>query len=189
MFINIKKIISSFILLSIFLIAFVLFNYLEPLNDKRLKLIKLERIQKICMKGYIKKRKKYIPQHSIFFAQKEIDAILEKRPIRFLLNSALFDENSSYKVEQTLLEISAVVNHVKDDVVLSIETHTDKIGSNQHNLKLSQKRADLLKDYFLKKTRLALIVAIGYGEELPLIDVNNTKDDRRIEINLKKINL
>jgi len=55
-----------------------------------------------------------------------------------------------------------------------------------HNLKLSQKRANALKDYFREKCTLPLIIAIGYGEELPLTKESN-RSNRRVEIHLKRI--
>jgi outer membrane protein OmpA-like peptidoglycan-associated protein len=52
---------------------------------------------------------------------------------------------------------------------LRVEGHTDSRGSNESNQKLSQGRADSVRQYFIDKgidpNRLS---AIGYGEERPL---------------------
>ncbi|MCF6288746.1 MAG: OmpA family protein [Proteobacteria bacterium] len=72
------------------------------------------------------------------------------------------------------------------DNQVSIEGHTDSSGSNQLNLKLSQKRADAVKNllvqYGIDANR---IETIGRGEELPVAD-NTTSagkaKNRRVEI-------
>ena len=129
-------------------------------------------------------------------AQIKIDGFLKEQPITFLSNSASLESNVSNILEvntlkQTLTKVLAVVNRVNDEIVLSIETHTDDTGTKKHNLELSQERADRLKAYFLKRTELPHIMAIGYGESLPLKREKNNKDsntsDRRVEIILKRI--
>ena len=53
---------------------------------------------------------------------------------------------------------------------LDIEGHTDSTGSDDFNMKLSQKRADAVKDYLVSKGVSAdLITPQGYGESKPLV--------------------
>ena len=85
---------------------------------------------------------------------------------------------------------------ILDDVILllqknqqinlvRIEGHTDWIGSDEYNLKLSQRRANAVRDYLstygISPDRL---IAVGYGESRPIAD-NNTVEgrarNRRIE--------
>ena len=140
----------------------------------QLKKIKISQLQPLSAKTYRRTKKNYVPERSFSLAKEEIERILLKEPIHFELN------NSSSLVKSTLIKIAKIVNHVKEDVVLSIFAHTDAEGTAKHNLYLSQKRADKLKEYFLSKTNLPLIVAIGYGETFSL-------EHRLIEINLKRI--
>ena len=71
-------------------------------------------------------------------------------------------------------------------VLIEIAGHTDDVGSDESNLRLSQARAENVKNYFIdkcippEKMRTA-----GYGERNP-IDVNTTPEgrgrNRRVEL-------
>jgi len=186
---KLKLLIFLFITFSILLIASALQMHAKVLNDKRLELIRLSKIQKVCMKSYPRKRKIFVERCSFSLAQAKIDKYLKEQPILFLSNSVSLDTNVTNTLEvnllkQTLIKVLAIVNRVDDKIILSIEAHTDSKGTKKNNLELSQKRVDVLKKYFLKRTNLPYIVAIGYGESLPL---NSEKSNRHIEINLKRI--
>lgn len=66
-------------------------------------------------------------------------------------------------------ELDKVVDAVArfPQLLIEIETHTDSRGSTSSNKRLSQKRADAIKDYLLKRGMPAENVksAVGYGEE------------------------
>ncbi len=70
---------------------------------------------------------------------------------------------------------------------VSLEGHTDSIGTEQYNQKLSEKRADAVKKYLLKEGACteSKISAKGYGELNP-VDTNKTKEgranNRRVEV-------
>jgi len=71
------------------------------------------------------------------------------------------------------------------DVRVEIRGFTDSIGSAASNLNLSQRRADAVKDYLVKKNiAFERLRAIGYGEANPIAS-NNTREgrtkNRRIE--------
>ena len=184
---KLNGLIFLFFVSSCALVFFALQDKFKPLNDERLELIRLSKIQKVCMKSYPRKRKIHLSLRSFTLAQEDIDNILKKRPLAFRSNSTLLDENGTDTMKRALNDILLIVNHVREDVILSIETHTDDTGSKQHNLLLSQKRADVLKNYFIERTEIPLIVAIGYGETLPISKDAVKKDNRRVEINLKRI--
>jgi len=61
-----------------------------------------------------------------------------------------------------------------------IEGHTDSIGTEKYNLRLSQKRADNVRLYLIKNfgVKAERIKAIGYGESKPIAD-NKTKEGRQ----------
>jgi len=69
---------------------------------------------------------------------------------------------------------------------LSIEGHTDNVGSAAPNTKLSQKRADAIKAYFEKKgIDASRLTATGFGSEKPLGDNKTAKgraENRRVEL-------
>jgi outer membrane protein OmpA-like peptidoglycan-associated protein len=144
------------------------------IHAKQIKKLQQNKIQISSMKAYSRTRKTYVPEHSFALAEHDIKKILLKDPIYFEVN------HSSFLVKSTLIKIVKIVNAVKENVVLSILAHTNASGTAQDNLQLSQKMADKLKEYFLKRTNLPLVVAIGYGEVFSL-------KKRLIEINLKRI--
>lgn len=73
--------------------------------------------------------------------------------------------------------------------LLSIEGHTDSVGSDQGNLLLSKNRAKSCLDYLIKKgTASSRLTSEGFGETKP-IDTNDTADgrakNRRTEFHIK----
>lgn len=66
----------------------------------------------------------------------------------------------------------------RPELLLEIEGHTDNIGSEKANLKLSQARADACKNYFINTgIEESRISSIGYGDMMPIAD-NETEDGR-----------
>ncbi len=62
---------------------------------------------------------------------------------------------------------------------IEISGHTDNIGSKDYNKQLSQRRANAVKDYLVKKGIDARrITAVGYGEERPLASNDDEKEGR-----------
>jgi outer membrane protein OmpA-like peptidoglycan-associated protein len=75
---------------------------------------------------------------------------------------------------------------------LEIQGHTDDKGSQDFNLKLSQGRADSVKNYLVSKgIPENTITAVGFGESQPLVpndsDANREKN-RRVEFKITKPN-
>ena len=64
------------------------------------------------------------------------------------------------------------------DWTLEIQGHTDDKGSDDFNMKLSQNRADSVRNYLITKGVLSdIIIAKGFGESKPL--VTNDSDANR----------
>ena len=66
--------------------------------------------------------------------------------------------------------------------------HTDSTGSDEYNMKLSQQRADSVKNALVQRGVAAQrISAVGYGESQPIAD-NNTEfgrqQNRRVEVRI-----
>ena len=75
---------------------------------------------------------------------------------------------------------------------LEIQGHTDDKGGDDFNMKLSQGRADAVKNYLITKgVLLDSITAKGFGESVPLVpndsDANREKN-RRVEFKITKPN-
>ena len=104
----------------------------------------------------------------------------------------LFDTGkSSIKAESTsvMVDIIQILNEYPT-AKFTVEGHTDSVGSAKLNQKLSDSRANSVRDFLIEKGIGAdRLTAIGYGEDKP-IATNNTKagraQNRRVEINLVK---
>ncbi len=104
----------------------------------------------------------------------------------------LFDTGkSSIKAESTsvMVDIIQILNEYPN-AKFTVEGHTDSVGSESLNQKLSESRANSVRDFLIDKGIAAdRLSAIGYGEAKP-IATNNTRagraQNRRVEINLIK---
>ena len=70
---------------------------------------------------------------------------------------------------------------------ISLEGHTDSIGSEKYNQALSERRAAAVKDYLLKQGVAdgQRIQTVGYGESKPIADNSTEKgrfENRRVEV-------
>jgi OOP family OmpA-OmpF porin len=79
----------------------------------------------------------------------------------------------------------AFMNENKDKKA-SLSGHTDNVGTDAYNQKLSERRASSARDYVVKKgVEGGRISAQGFGESKPIAD-NKTKEgrskNRRVEI-------
>jgi hypothetical protein len=101
----------------------------------------------------------------------------------------LFDSDS-YKIKaesyKTLKDIGQLLQD-DPELRLSIEGHTDSDGSDEHNMTLSQNRANAVKEYLVATYGVApdRLEAKGWGETQP-IDSNDTAEgkanNRRVEL-------
>ena len=72
---------------------------------------------------------------------------------------------------------------------VTVEGHTDSIGSDAYNQKLSEKRAQTVYNYFTSKgVDASRLTAVGKGETSPVAD--NKSDEgrfknRRVELHVK----
>lgn len=75
------------------------------------------------------------------------------------------------------------------DLNVEIQGYTDNSGSEKYNLQLSQKRANVIRDFLVAKgVAASRLTAVGYGEANPVMD-NRTATgrafNRRIEFKLR----
>jgi len=104
--------------------------------------------------------------------------------VMFEYNKATIKRESS----GLLNDVAAVIKENPKLQKIKIEGHTDSDGADKYNKKLSQQRADAVKD-FLVKTGISadILESVGYGEEKPIGD-NKTDEgkelNRRVEFNI-----
>jgi outer membrane protein OmpA-like peptidoglycan-associated protein len=116
-----------------------------------------------------------------------------KQNTKIELNNITFETNSADLNIESYKELDKVIElmNKNPNIKVEISAHTDDVGSEQYNLKLSQKRAKSVVDYLIMhdipKDRL---IAKGYGESQPLVPNTSDKNraiNRRVELKIIKI--
>jgi len=88
--------------------------------------------------------------------------------------------------EDKLSKVAEVLQKQDDSKMITVEGHTDSVGSDEDNMRLSQGRADSVRSYLVSQgVPTARIKAVGRGESMPIAD-NKTPEgranNRRVEI-------
>jgi outer membrane protein OmpA-like peptidoglycan-associated protein len=119
-----------------------------------------------------------------------LDARREARGIIVNLSDVLFDfDKATLKpgAREKLSKLAGILVAYPGNYRIDIEGHTDSVGSDEYNLKLSQERADTVR-YYLVQSSIAqerINVVRGFGEVRP-VATNDTAEgrqmNRRVEI-------
>ena len=114
---------------------------------------------------------------------------LDNDAVRIVMTGQTAFETDSAAVkpgfQTTMDKLSDVVIRY-GKTALTVTGHTDSRGTPQHNIELSQRRAQAVYDYFVSKdVNPARLVAMGKGETVPVAS-NDTeagrRQNRRVEI-------
>jgi outer membrane protein OmpA-like peptidoglycan-associated protein len=110
--------------------------------------------------------------------------------IYFDFNQSVLSQESKNTIDTTILEVMQEY----PEIVVEIGAHTDCIGTEDYNLKLSQDRALSVTNYLIAKgIAPERLKAVGYGSEFPIapsitpegIDIPEGREkNRRIEFKL-----
>jgi outer membrane protein OmpA-like peptidoglycan-associated protein len=92
--------------------------------------------------------------------------------------------------EQRLSQVAEVIQQQNDSKQVMVEGHTDSVGTDDANQRLSQDRADAVRVFLISKgVPTSRIRSVGKGESVPVGD-NKTPDgramNRRVEIIIGK---
>ncbi len=108
------------------------------------------------------------------------------------LNNIFFEYAKATLRSESFPELDRIAETLKSNVSLTIEIqgHTDNVGSNESNLKLSQDRAESVRTYLLsKKLPANRVTSVGFGETRPIAS-NDTEEgkaqNRRVEFVIVK---
>ena len=99
-----------------------------------------------------------------------------------------FDKADLRPEDRELLSRIAGIILTSHDYTISVNGHTDDVGSDAYNQALSERRAQAVRDYLVKAGLPAQILTVqGYGKSLPL--VRGTSEaarakNRRVELGL-----
>jgi OOP family OmpA-OmpF porin len=116
---------------------------------------------------------------------------LELAPIQAGVSVTLtniFFEFASAKLEkESFFELDRLIEIMQKNPNMAIEMqgHTDNVGSAESNLRLSQNRADAVRDYIVSKgIPLNRVFSVGFGESRPISSNETTEGqakNRRVE--------
>jgi outer membrane protein OmpA-like peptidoglycan-associated protein len=147
-------------------------------------------------------RKNYFFYTENFTAIKEYaDALLQKKillkPLQlnnsFIVPNIYFPTKQFHITEESYGALDQLVEllNINTTLQIQIEGHTDNVGTVKDNIKLSQNRANTIKNYLLiKGIAESRLITRGFGSSKPL-DKNNNEiaraKNRRTEIKIIKL--
>ena len=102
-----------------------------------------------------------------------------------------FDSYALKPQFQPTLDSVVLVLNKYESTLITVEGHTDSVGSDAYNQKLSENRALAVSRYLLDKgVKQQRLAAIGRGEQYPIAD-NSTEQgralNRRVELTLEPL--
>jgi OOP family OmpA-OmpF porin len=103
-------------------------------------------------------------------------------PKEFVLDNVYFDTGKSTLKPSSNKGLNDLVEvlKLKSAMVIEIQGHTDNVGSDEANIRLSQARADEVKKYLVSKgIAAARVHAKGYGPAMPIADNADEKGRAR----------
>ena len=112
------------------------------------------------------------------------DAVLTPIEVgaKITINSILFETASAELTENDKNELKNVINVLAQNknIIVEISAHTDDVGSDGNNLKLSEARAQAVMDHLIsQKVPTRMLTSKGYGESQPVVP--NTSEESRAQ--------
>jgi outer membrane protein OmpA-like peptidoglycan-associated protein/tetratricopeptide (TPR) repeat protein len=112
------------------------------------------------------------------------DILMKKMEVgtKIVLNNIFFDFNKASLRKESVGELERLARLMNESPSLRIEIsgHTDNVGSDAYNLKLSGERAKAVVDYLQRKgISMNRMVYKGYGKKQPVAD-NSTAEGRQL---------
>lgn len=120
----------------------------------------------------------------------DIDLFHIKQGYSVVLKNIFFETNSYTLKSESTAELNELLQFLKNNKSIRIEIggHTDNVGSDEFNQKLSENRAKVVAEFLLKnKIPAAQITYKGYGKSKPITNNNseqNRAQNRRTEFKI-----
>ena len=139
-----------------------------------------------------------IKQVETFNSYMDADGCLDKAPrgVRVTKNAIIIDEKIYFQTAKAVILPKSydILNSVAQAMVdysnikVQVQGHTDSDGSNSYNLKLSNRRANAVREYLIKAgVEESRLESKGFGETTPIAD-NKTaagkEKNRRVEFTI-----
>ena len=126
----------------------------------------------VSVEGYLNKKLTEttvgIDENKVFV----VDAILDPVKKEIILPKIEYDFAKWNLRDKSISDLNMLADALKDNpnVVIELKSHTDFIGNNRSNQRLSQKRADACVDYLVGiGIESGQLVAVGAGENEPFV--------------------
>lgn len=144
----------------------------------------------VAKKGYTYSSTKVDMSKSRKTQKLNIKLDLLTKNTKMTFNNITFEVNSSELNTDSYAELNRIIDFLKlnDNVKIELSAHTDDLGSDWYNMRLSEKRAKMAAKYLTDNgIKESVILAKGYGETKPILP--NTSDEnraqnRRVEIKI-----
>ncbi len=121
--------------------------------------------------------------------QKELITLASRQKILFEYNKADIKKDDTTALDSVVKILKECKFNEKE--ILEIGGHTDSIGNAPYNQKLSQQRANSVKDYIIKQgIDKSKLITHGYGEKKPMVSnmlKSGRAKNRRIEFKIKEV--
>ncbi|MCF8297737.1 MAG: OmpA family protein [Saprospiraceae bacterium] len=133
--------------------------------------------------AWLAEEKKFVDVRKDFKVQRATEGAT------FQLDNIFFDLGKASLKDESLPSLDELYEILeKNKIDIELGGHTDSIGSDENNLKLSQDRVNSVRSYLLNKgISSARINAVGYGESMPVAS-NKTEEgralNRRVEVKI-----
>jgi len=127
----------------------------------------------------------FLDFEQFLFIDSEMDINATGTPIATMIKfeSIQFDEGDAELKPEMFTDLDNLADFlsINIDFYLTVSGHTDKGGSEEFNLELSQRRAETIKEYlvYFGGVDESRIEAKGFGSSQPLV-VENTEEDREL---------
>lgn len=116
--------------------------------------------------------------------EKRIQSLQTTTRIQFKINTAFLADLS----KEVLNQVAEILKEAPG-AAIEVEGHTDNLGSRETNMRLSQERADAVRNYLISQgIEASRLSAVGYGPTRP-VATNSTRQgriaNRRVVFSLK----
>lgn len=133
--------------------------------------------------GYLFHSENFNLPEAAEFQEFNLDVALKKIEIgnTIVLRNIFFDFNKATIRPESANELARLIKLLKDNPKLKIElqSHTDNVGSDDYNLKLSESRSKSVVEYMISRgISASRLTPKGYGETQPL-DSNDAEEGRQ----------
>ncbi|MEM9824686.1 MAG: OmpA family protein, partial [Bacteroidota bacterium] len=173
-------------------------TYVSEDGVYELKVPKGDSYQLLARKPGFQSQRKTISfkKENVYFKNQHIDLALKPLEVgsKIDLNTIYFQQSTPIIREHSLPELAYLAEIMIENksLVISIEGHTDNQGGEKELQFLSEKRAEVIKNYLIHKKGIQgnRIQTAGFGDAQPVNDNSSEakrRQNRRVEVKVIKV--